>query len=422
MLTPTDRPVVIVGAGLAGLACATRLHAEGVPVVVLEAADAVGGRIRTDVVDGFTIDRGFQVLNTAYPALRTGIDLQRLDLRRFPRGVRIRRQGALHDIRHPLASPGAAFGDLATSVVGLRSKVALARYVASCVAARPSTVKGRADVEARSAWAQLPDEVVDDVLTSFFAGVVLEPEITTSRVFTDLMMRMFVHGTSAVPSAGMQALPEELARQLPAGVVRLGTPVASVHEGGVVLANGTTLDASGVVVAADPWTAHELLPDLGAPPAARAVTTYSFAAAPWVGMDPLLTLDADGSGVVNSVVLTASAPEYSTDGRALIATSVLHVAGRPVLDSAAAQAAARELHRASSGGWELVATREIRQALPAMTAPHPLRKPVEVITDRLWVAGDHRDTSSIQGALVSGRRTATLVAKALSSATSGRTR
>lgn len=418
----TDLPVVIVGAGLAGLSCAVRLQAERVPVVVLEAADAVGGRIRTDVVDGFTIDRGFQVLNTAYPALRTGIDLQRLELRRLPRGVRIRRQGALHDIRHPLASPGAAFGDIATSVVGLRSKVALARYVASCVAARPSTVKGRADVEARTAWAQLPGDVVDDVLTSFFAGVVLEPEITTSRVFTDLMMRMFVHGNSAVPAAGMQALPEELARQLPAGVVRLGTPVAGVVEDGVALADGTVLEARGVVVAADPWAAHDLLPALGAPPAARAVTTYYFAAAPWAGIDPLLTLDADGSGVVNSVVLTASAPEYATDGRALVATSVLHVAGRPVLDAAAAQAVARELHRAPSGGWELVATRDVPHALPAMTAPHPLRKPVEVIPDRLWVAGDHRDTSSIQGALVSGRRTATRVARTLSKETSGRTR
>ncbi|MCX6399536.1 MAG: NAD(P)/FAD-dependent oxidoreductase [Propionibacteriales bacterium] len=422
MLTTTDLPVVVVGAGLAGLACAARLQAQRIPVVVLEAADAVGGRIRTDVVDGFTIDRGFQVLNTAYPALRTGVDLERLDLRRLPRGVRIRRQGELHDVRHPLASPGAVFGDIATSVVGLRSKVALARYVASCVVARPPTVKGRTDIEARLAWAQLPDDVVADVLTSFFAGVVLEPEITTSRVFTDLMMRMFVHGSSAVPSAGMQALPEEIARQLPAGAIRLGTPVARVVEGGVVLTDGTVVEARGVVVAADPWTAHELLPELGAPPEARAVTTYYFAAAPWADVDPLLTLDADGSGVVNSVVLTASAPEYATDGRALIATSVLHVGGRPVLEAAAAQAAARELHEAPNGDWELVATRDVPHALPAMTAPHPLRKPVEVIADRLWVAGDHRDTSSIQGALVSGRRTATHVATALGSTTSGRTR
>ncbi|MFC7500535.1 NAD(P)/FAD-dependent oxidoreductase [Nocardioides sp. GCM10030258] len=421
MLT-TDLPVVIVGAGLAGLACATRLHADGFPVVVLEAADAVGGRIRTDVVDGFTIDRGFQVLNTAYPALRAGLDLDRLDLRRLPRGVRIRRRGALHDIRHPLASPGAAFGDITTSVVGLRSKVALARYVTSCVAPRPSTIKGRSDVEARDAWAPLPGDVVDDVLTSFFAGVVLEPEITTSRIFTDLMMRMFVLGSSAVPAAGMQALPEELARQLPAGAVRLGTPVGSVADGGVELTDGTVIEARGVVVAADPWTAHGLLPELGAPPAARAVTTYYFAAAPRADLDPLLTLDADGSGIVNSVVLTASAPEYSTDGRALVATSVLHADGRPVLEAGAAQAAARELHEAASGGWELVATRDVPHALPAMTAPHALRKPVEVVPDRLWVAGDHRDTSSIQGALVSGRRAATLVARALNSATSGRTR
>jgi hypothetical protein len=366
----------------------------------------------SEKVAGFTIDQGFQVLNTAYPALNATVDLGRLDLRRLPRGVRVRKNGELHAVRHPLTGPGATLGALTSSVVGLRSKLALARYAAGCAVGSRGSIKRRVDLEAREAWAHLPVEVVDNLLTPFFAGVVLEEQITTSRVFTDMMMGMFILGSSAVPAAGMQALPEELAQRLPLGTVQLEREVSQVSSDGVTLVDGSVVDASAVVVAVDPWTAHSLVPELGTPPAARGVTTYYFAVPQWSDADPLLTVDVDRSGVTNSVVLTASVPEYSSDGRALIATSVLHVGSVPVLGAEAAQAVAIELHQAPNSDWELVATKNIPNALPAMTAPHRLRNSVEV-AERLWVAGDHRDTSSIQGALVSGRRTAALVLAAL---------
>jgi protoporphyrinogen oxidase len=407
-------PVVVVGAGLAGLACAGELAAAGQQVLVLEAADAVGGRIRTDRVDGFTIDRGFQVLNTAYPALRRGVDLDRLELRALPRGVRVRRRGVLHEVPHPLASPGAPFRAATSGAASLSDKLALARYAAGTVLAPATAIKRREDVEARAAWAdQLPVAVVHALLVPFLSGVVLEPEITTSRVFTDLMMRMFALGSSAVPAAGMQALPEALAARLPAGTVRLETPVVEVGRDAVVLRDGAVVDAAAVVVATDPWTAHLLLPELGEPPAARGVTTYWFAVEPWPGQHGVLTVDADRSGVTNSVVMTASAPEYSTDGRSLVATSVHHDGGRPVLPADRAREVAAELHESPGAAWELVATRDVPHALPAMTAPHPLRRPVEAAERGVWVTGDHRDTSSIQGALVSGRRAATAVSRAL---------
>jgi glycine/D-amino acid oxidase-like deaminating enzyme len=409
--------VVVVGAGLAGLACATQLVSAGRRVTVLEAGEAVGGRIRTDRVDGFTIDRGFQVLNTAYPALRHTLDVDRLDLRPLPRGVRVRRRGALHEVPHPFASPGAVLCAVTSGAAPLSGKLALGRYAAGTVLSSPTAIKRRPDVEARSAWAEeLPVGVVHDLLVPFLSGVVLEHEITTSRVFTDLMMRMFALGSSAVPAAGMQALPEVLAAGLPDGTVRLGSPVVEVGRDDVVLRDGSVLDAEAVVVATDPWTAHLLLPELGEPPVGRGVTTYWFAAEPWSGQDGMLTVDADRSGVTNSVVMSASAPEYADDGRSLVATSVLHRDGQPVLPAGRAREVAAELHEAPDSDWELVATSDVPHAVPAMAAPHPLRRPVAVAERGVWVAGDHRDTSSIQGALVSGRRTATAVARALARA------
>ncbi|KAA1420965.1 FAD-dependent oxidoreductase [Nocardioides humilatus] len=401
-----ELPVVVVGAGLAGLACARDLTRAGRPVVVLEAADRVGGRVATDTIDGFRIDRGFQVLNTAYPALASYVDLDDLRLRRFPRGVRIRRGGALRAVPHPLSSPTAALKAAGSPITGIRGKLALARYAGVLLASSPSSIKDRADVPAHEAWAHLPEQVVRDVLVPFMAGVVLDDEVRTSRVFTDLMMRLFATGHSAVPAAGMQRLPEAIAAQLPPDVVRLEAPVTTVARTSVRLWDGTHVEASEVVVATDPWTAGRLVPDLGPLPSARGVTTYYFAAPAWAGQDGALAVDADGSGVVNSVILTATAPEYGDGRRSLIATSVLQRGEQPRLDAAAAEAVARDLHQAPGAAWELVAQRDISHALPAMPAPLALRKPTWFDERGVWVAGDHRDTSSIQGALVSGGRVA----------------
>ncbi|MBM7516617.1 NAD(P)/FAD-dependent oxidoreductase [Nocardioides nitrophenolicus] len=406
-------PAVVVGAGLAGLAAALRLHRAGVTVVVLEAGDDLGGRVRSDVVDGFVIDRGFQVLNTAYPALRRSVDLAELDLRPLPRGVRLRRAGRLHDLPHPAASPTAPLRALTSSATGPRGKAALALYAGGLLASRPSALERRPDVSTGEAWATLPSGLVRDLLAPFVSGVVLEDELTTSRVFTDLVLRTFATGRSALPATGMRALPRALARQLPRGAVRLGSPVAEVGPREVVLTDGTTFEASAVVVATDPWTAPNLVPALGRPPMPRGVTTYYFAAEPWRGLDGTLTVDADGSGVTNSVVLSASAPSYAPDGLALVATSVLHTGGRARLAADAARRAAAALHRAPDDDWELVAVRDVPFALPAMPAPHPLRRPAYLAEAGVWVAGDHRDTSSIQGALASGERVARSVLRHL---------
>jgi glycine/D-amino acid oxidase-like deaminating enzyme len=405
------RDVVVVGAGLAGLACAGHLVGAGVGVTVLEASDGVGGRVRTDVVDGFRVDRGFQVLSTGYPEARRVLDLGALDLRLFDSAVTVRRAGRLHRVANPLHAPTGVRTLLDAPVDGLRGRLTLGSYAARAAALPVSVLRGRPDVPGPEAWrrAGIPEQVVQDLLGPFLSGVVLEREPTTSRRFLDLMMRMFARGRSAVPAGGMQAMPEQLAAALPSGTVRVGRRVDRVAGDGVVV-EGAELPASAVVVAVDPWTAPRLVPEIGPAPEARGVTTYFHAARPWQGQRPTLVVDADGSGVANSVVLTAAAPEYSSDGRSLVATSVVHDPTGPSPEEEGLLAVLADLHEQDTSGWELVAVRDVPRALPAMPAPHPMRRPVTVAgRPGLHVAGDHRDTSSIQGALVSGRRAAEAV-------------
>jgi len=168
-----------------------------------------------------------------------------------------------------------------------------------------------------------------------------------------------------------------------------------------------TVEARAVVVATDGWAAARLLPGGVPAPAAHGVTTVYHAAPDFPEATATLLLDGPGSPVANTLVLSRAAPEYAPPGRALVATSMVHGSVPADVDGAEVRSALARLHRTDTTGWELVATYDLPHALPGMPAPHPLRKPVRV--GDVYVAGDHRDTSSIQGALVSGRRAASAV-------------
>ena len=402
--------VVVVGAGLAGLACARSLSEHLDDVVVLEAGDGVGGRVRTDHVDGFTLDRGFQVLNTGYPELRRTVDLDALELRAFDPAAVIQIEGRHYTLGNPLQRPGTVVGALNLPTGGLLGKAALASYAARCVLLPADRIRSRDDVSSAQAWrdARVPDAIAHRVLTTFFSGVLLEQEMTTSRRFTDLMIRMFVRGASTVPARGMQALPTRLAARLSPGSLRLNEPVRSVAPDGVDTETGR-VSARAVVVATDAWAA-EGLTTLDRTPPARGVTTAYHSAPDFPSASSRLLLDADGSPVTNTIAISKAAPEYAPPGRVLVSTSMVHpVAVDP--DGPEVRAALARLHRTDTAGWELISTYDLPQALPGMPAPHPFRRPARLSADNgtVYLAGDHRDTSSIQGALVSGRRAAEAV-------------
>ena len=239
----------------------------------------------------------------------------------------------------------------------------------------------------------------------FFSGVLLEEELTTSSRFVDLMLRMFARGSSVVPADGMQQIAEQLASRLPAGSIHLKLPALRVAAREIVTDAGVVA-ARAVVVAADVDSADELVGGGLERPQWKGVTTIYHAAAVAPLDEPTLLLDTDDSPINNTVVVTAAAPSYSPDHRALVATSLVHGA-RQRWDEPAVRSRLAVLYDVPTAEWEHVSTYDVPRALPAMPAPHNFRKPVR--HGDVFVCGDHRDTSSIQGALVSGERTAAAV-------------
>ena len=405
--------VVVVGAGLAGLAAARHLTAAGLTVVVLEASDAPGGRVRTDtvVVDGAPVllDRGFQVHNTGYPEARRMLDHDALDLRPFTRGALVRVGTGAHLMADPFARPSSVPGALRAPLGSVLAKARFALLAASDGLLPVSRLSARPDVSTAQAFADagLSSTTVERLLRPFLAGVFLERDLATSRRFADLVLRSFARGTQCVPAAGMGAIPAQLATGLD---LRLHTPVHGVTAT-TVRTDAGELRARAIVVAADPRAAAGLT---GLPvPAMNDVTTLYHllprgSASP-SGGDPAIVLEGDGPAAgpcVNSVVLTDAAPTYAP-GRVLVSSSVLGSGHGDGLEAAVRVHLSR-LHRTDTGGWEHLHTAEVRDALPAQPPPFVPHKPVRTASGA-YVAGDHRDTSSIQGALVSGRRAATAV-------------
>lgn len=400
--------VVVIGAGIAGLSAARAIHRAGRSVLVLEAADEVGGRVRTDRVDGMLLDHGFQLLNPAYPRARTDLDLAGLDLRQFEAGAVVAHASGHFVAADPRRSPRDLPADLRIPLGTWREKAALLAWAAQVGFGPAAAIKRGPDatLAERLRRRHVHGALTDGVLRVFLAGVLGEAEFETSRRFAELVMRSFVRGTPGVPAAGMQAIPRQLAADLPD--VRLASVVAGV-EGTRVLAGDASIDARAVVVAAGPVASSELL-GLAAP-RMNALTTFYHRAPASPARRRMLHLDADGRGpLVNTAVMTDAAPSYAP-GHALIASTVLGSDGSDAMQQRIREHAAL-IYGASTDEWEHVATYPIPNALPAMVAGTPLRQPV-LVRDGVFAAGDHRDTPSLQGALASGHRVATAVLQTL---------
>ena len=376
-------------------------------MVVLEASDAVGGRIRTERVDGFLVDRGFQLLNPAYPAVRRWVDVDALGLQPFGAGVAVRTEAGRAVLGHPLREPALLPGTLRAVAGRPREVAALARWAAPLLRPRPrsplSDVLGRRpDVDRRTALdAAGVDGLLRRVVDRFYAGVLLEDDGSTADRFALLLAWMFARGVPALPTAGMAALPAQLAAHL-GDRVRLGQPATSVS-GASVTTDAGTWTARHVVVATGAAQAAELL-GMPVPPTKGVVTTWW--AAPGAPDSDLLHVDArrvPTGPLVNTAVVSRAAPSYAPAGHHLVQGSALLGPGRDT-DEQSMRRHAADLLGTDPSRWEVVARHEVPDALPAQPAPYVDQRPPRV--GDVVVCGDPRDTGSIQGALVSGQRAA----------------
>ena len=406
---------IIVGAGLAGLSCARHLEERGLKVKLFEASNAVGGRIRTDVVDGFRLDRGFQVLLDSYPEAQRQLDLPSLGLKAFQPGALVRIGGRFHELVDPWRRPWSVLSTLTAPIGTLRDKFLIAKLKTRST---KGTIQQRFQDPETSTWKALQEigfseSMVERFFRPFLGGVFLDSKLETSSRMLDFVFRMFSYGNACLPSEGMEAIPRQLAARLSSGTVQLNRRVARVHAKAVVFDDGTSIEASSIVVAVEGPSVESLLDEPSGPfmVTGQGVTCFYYAAEKSPLAKPILVLNGEGQGPINNLCVPSDVcASYSSDGRSLVSVTVLGVeSNRSELEQAVRQQL-MEWYGPEVGRWEHVHCYTIPFALP--TQPVSWLEPFErsvMIREGLYVCGDHRDQASIQGALVSGRRTAEAV-------------
>ena len=413
----TFSEVIIVGAGLAGLACAQRLAAAGVPFLIIEADRRIGGRLKTDRIDGFILDHGFQVLQTAYPEARRCLDYGRLELKPFAPGAIIRTEDKFYTIADPRHRPQklwstatAPIGTIGDRLRMIKLALRVGRAKVSALFERPDTLT--IDFLRTEGFSE---KIIEKFFIPFFSGISLDPEIAVSSRVFQYIFRIFAAGDVALPAAGMGAIPAQLAENLPGGSIRTRARVGSIHHHKVVLASGETINGQAVVVATEGPETAKLL---GAPSpidSRGALCLYYAAAAPPIA-EPYLILNSDRNGWINNLTIPSQvAPSYAPPGQTLISVVVI---GNPSADDVRVESAVRGQLTAwfgsQVGAWRHLRTYRISHALPAQPPPMP-DPTISVLSHKsgVFISGEYSSLPGIQWAMLSGRHAAEAAMKHL---------
>lgn len=412
--------VIVAGGGLAGLVAARHLADEGVAVTLFERDDRLGGRVRSDHRDGFTFDRGFQVVFSSYPAVVAELDREALSLRPFAPGATLARPGQRTTVADPFADLLAGVETLFNRDITIRDKLRVLRLRWELLRA---SAKELLDNDGQTIESYLEargfsERFRERFAAPFYGGITLDRSLSSARAIFEYTFKMLAQGAAAIPAAGMGAIPDQLAaRARASGVtVETGTPVESVRaegqgEGVTVETSAETVDADAAVVATDPESARELTGCERIPTASRGCVTQYFSLPERQRLDTgnRLLLNVGDSRPNQVAVLSAAAPEYAPDGSHLLSATFLgeQSADDERLAAEVAESLAAWYPEHSVAGLELLRTDRVEFAQFAQPPGFRAELPdVDEPTGQLYLAGDYTEWSAIQGAMESGRRAA----------------
>jgi len=406
--------VLIVGAGLSGLCCAKKLHEAGVSFRILEASDGVGGRVRTDRINGFQLDRGFQVLLTAYPEALAQLDYDALRLCAFAPGALVRHEGRFYRVNDPWREPGTFLSNLFSPIGRLSDKMRVARLRSDVQRKSVEEIFSAEETSAMQALKRrgFSRRMMEDFLKPLMGGALLDTKMAASSRMFEFIFKMMSEGDAAVPADGMGAIPEQLASKLPAGSIELNCRVHSVERKHVKLTSGEMLEAQAIVVAVEGPESARLL-GVEWPSTSRSACCLYFVAKEPPVEHPLLVLSGSSRGPINNLaVMNSVAPGYAPPGEHLVSVGVVGWPSRD--DHTLVNMVRGQLKRwygLVAQEWKLLRIYRIEHALPAVY-PLEWQQPAR-LEPGLYVCGDHRATPSIQGAMESGRLAAESVLREL---------
>lgn len=395
-----QHPVLIVGGGMAGLACAITLQQAGVPFLLFEQDEKVGGRVQTDEFDGYRLDRGFQVLLTAYPEARKFLDYEKLELRKCYPGSRVWYKDKFHQVsdpfRHPLDGVCSVFNPIGS--LGDKVKVGMLRLGLLSTRAMEDTLS------TREALAELgySEAMIDRFWKPFMRGVFLENELSTSVRKFEETFSLFAKGDTVLPRLGIGEIPKQMAKRLPEDSIFLKQEVKKVGECSLVTSDGKEWQGRAVVLATEEPVANRLLRFKQPNREWNSVDClyFSLPEKELPCISPILHLDGSGTGPINNLTFLSTLSDCAPTGRALASASVI---GKKELKIDQVVELANQQLRTWFGArakkWDFLRAYRIRHAVPNCDCVPDL----ETKKNGVYRCGDYLGLPSIDSAMRSGR-------------------
>lgn len=398
--------ITIIGAGIAGLTCAKYLRDRGVEAVILEAADAVGGRVRTDVVDGFRLDRGFQVLLNSYPEAERSLDYDALQLNKIPSGARIRNGNEFFTMPNPLknflSAPEALFSPVGSLIDKAR---VLQLNFATQDSAEPDSRSDDSTISFLKNFG-FSETMLDRFFVPFFRGVFLERDLQTNATLFKFLYSQFSKGDVVIPENGMQAIPEQIRGHLSPEQVRLNTKVQRIDGNKVFLEDGEVIESDTIVLATDATTAARLLGE-------ERTTEFNGTTCFYFESDSALNLGGEAFLIINSnknemidhiLPVSDVMPSFAPKGKTLISVNV--VGKMDAIENEVRSELANWFGRDKS--WNHLRTYKIPEALPQYFAESRYERDLK-ISETLYRCGDYTAYPSLNAAMRSGRLVAEMI-------------
>jgi len=406
----SEKKIYIVGAGLSGLIAALELEKAGLSPVILEASDRVGGRMKTDIVEGYRLDHGFQVLNTAYPEAKRYLDFQALQLKNFDPGAIIFEGKDSYILTDPLRNPLKLVGMAVSRVGTFLDKVKVFTLTQELKKKSSEEIFAEPSLPTHEYLKKygFSDAIITNFFRPFFRGIFLEKDLETSSRMFEFVFKMFSQGYAAVPAKGMGQIPEMIKSQLQTTEIRLNTPVASVEGGKILLADGTQIEADRIIVAVQPDLVMKQLEGQFAP--SRKVINLYFAAPKSFLGRPMIGL-ITGQRVINNLVFMEDvSKDYVPAGKSLLSVTVLDTELTDKELIKLVQSELEEISGTKADQFKHLKTYLIPHALPQVgdlkfSIPFTECK----VLDQVFLAGDYLLHGSINAAMTSGRTAAEAV-------------
>ena len=400
--------VIIVGAGIAGLTASKILKAAGKKILIIEASDAVGGRVRSDLKDGFILDRGFQVLLTAYPEAKEFLNYEKLNLKTFKPGALVLDKGHKYQVGDPSREPHLLFQTLFSPLGNFKDKIKLLLLKLELTFTPVADIFEKEETSTLSYLKQkgFSEKFIQKFFIPFFSGIFLENKLNTSSRMFEFVFKMFSQGAAAVPAKGMGMISEQMSNDLGKDELILNERVIKINDNYAMVTSGKKFHFKTILIATEsiniPIEHHQVT-------AGKSTITYYFSSAHKTTFIDRIVLNANGYELINNIsFMDHISTEYAPKNQSLIAVSIRE---KNILKEANVEDAVRKeliKYYPESTGWKLLAKYQIPYALPANESVRNKIKSYHLNTpENYYICGDHLLNGSINAAMKSGKEAAT---------------